>query len=110
VKYSELEKRMDFRVIAKDAGVGVLGAMALLAVGTGVAAATPAGPSATEMIARLQADGNRVIVNKVGTGPAADCTVTSVRSVVNPPMATGNAVTGVPNLQRITTLHVTLQC
>ena len=96
--------------IVKDAAVGLVAAAALLAVGTGVAAAAPAGPSATETITRLQADGNRVIVNKVGTGPAANCTVKSVGSVVHPPVPTGNALTGVPNLQRVTTVHVSLQC
>ena len=96
--------------IAKDAAVGVVGAAALIAVGAGVAAAAPSGSSAVDTIARLQADGNRVIVNKVGTGPAANCSVKSVSSVVHPPMATGNAVTGVPNLQRVTTVHVSLQC
>ncbi|WP_445168560.1 hypothetical protein ACTXG7_04070 [Mycolicibacterium sp. Dal123E01] len=105
-----MEKHMEVQGIVKDAAIGLVGAAAMFAVGTGVAAAAPAAPSATETIARLQADGNRVIVNKVGAGPAASCTVKSVSSVVNPPLPTGNALTGVPNLQRVTTVHVSLQC
>jgi hypothetical protein len=72
--------------------------------------AAPSGPSATEAISRLQANGNRVIVNKVGAGPTDQCTVTSVRPVQTRPAPSGNPLTGVPNLQVGTTVHVGLQC
>ncbi len=69
------------------------------------------GPSnASETIARLQADGNRVIVNKVGNGAMDQCSVTSVRPIQTNPLPTGNPLTGVPNLQRQTTVHVGLKC
>jgi hypothetical protein len=57
------------------------GAMALAALGlAGVANAAPSGPvTASETVSSLQADGFHVILNKVGTAPLDQCSVTSVR-------------------------------
>lgn len=69
------------------------------------------GPStAADTIGRLQADGNRVVVSKVGTGPIEDCTVASVRSVQTRPAPSANPLTDVPNMQTTTTVHVGLNC
>ena len=102
---------MKLNVIAKAAIVGVVGGAAAVTLGSGIAAAAPTGPNdASSTIARLQADGNRVIVNKVGTGAMDQCSVTSVRPIRTNPLPTGNPLTGVPNLQRQTTVHVGLSC
>ena len=101
---------MKLQRIALSAMIGAVGAAAAIASGSGSAAAAPTGPSASETIARLQADGNRVVVNKVGTGPMDQCSVTSVRPIQSNPLPTGNPLTGVPNLQRVTTVHVGLKC
>jgi len=90
--------------------IGVVGSAGVITLGAGIAAAAPTGPSAADTIARLQADGNRVVVNKVGTGPMDQCSVTSVRPVQGNPQPTGNPLTGVPNMQRGTTVHVGLDC
>jgi hypothetical protein len=105
-----METTMNFRRIVMPATIGVAGAAAAIVFGTGTAAAAPTGQTASETIARLQADGNRVIVNKVGTGAMDQCTVTSVRPVQSTPLPSGNPLTEVPNLQRVTTVHVGLEC
>jgi hypothetical protein len=104
-----MEKHMKFQHIAAGA-IGVVGSAGVIALGAGPAAAAPTGPSAADTIARLQADGNRVVVNKVGTGPMDQCSVTSVRPVQSNPLPTGNPLTEVPNMQRGTTVHVGLDC
>ncbi|OBF38353.1 hypothetical protein A5719_19625 [Mycolicibacterium peregrinum] len=81
-----------------------------LTVGAAVAAAAPTGPSAAETIARLQAEGNRVIINRVGSGPLSQCTVTDVRSVVLRPQAKTVTIHGLPDLVPIPTVHVNLKC
>lgn len=102
---------MTISSIARFAVIGVVGGAAAITLGSGTAAAAPTGPSnASETIARLQADGNRVIVNKVGNGAMNQCSVTSVRPIQTNPLPTGNPLTGVPNLQRRTTVHVGLKC
>jgi hypothetical protein len=105
-----METTMKFQRIALSAAIGVVGTAAEVVFGGAAAAAAPSGQSASETIARLQADGNRVIVNKVGTGAMDQCTVTSVRPVQSTQLPTGNPLTGVPNLQRVTTVHVGLEC
>ncbi|MCP9270654.1 hypothetical protein [Mycolicibacterium arenosum] len=61
-------------------------AMAAAAVGICGAALAPAAfagadeESATETIARLQQQGYTVTIDKIGTAPISDCTVTSVRN------------------------------
>ena len=81
-----------------------------LTVGSAVASAAPTGPSAAETIARLQADGKRVIINKVGSGPLNQCTVTDVRSVVVRPQAKTVTIHGLPDFEPIPTVHVNLKC
>ena len=61
-------------------------AIAAAAVGICGAALAPAAfagadeESATETIARLQQQGYTVTIDKIGTAPISDCTVTSVRN------------------------------
>jgi hypothetical protein len=105
-----MEKAMKFQHIASACVIGAIGSVGVIALGAGTAAAAPTGPSAADTIARLQADGNRVVVNRVGTGPIDQCSVTSVRPVQSNPLPTGNPLTGVPNLQHGTTVHVGLDC
>ena len=81
-----------------------------LTAGAAVAAAAPTGPSAAETIARLQADGKRVIINKVGSGPLSECTVTDVRAVVVRPQAKTVTIHGLPDFEPIPTVHVNLKC
>lgn len=81
-----------------------------LTVGSAVGAAAPTGPSAAETIARLQADGKRVIVNKVGSGPLSECTVTNVHTVVVRPQAKTVTIHGLPDFEPIPTVHVNLTC
>jgi uncharacterized membrane protein len=101
---------MNNKRIATTLALTAAGLATSLSLSTGTAVAAPSGPSATEAISRLQANGNRVIVNKVGAGPTDQCTVTSVRPVQTRPAPSGNPLTGVPNLQVGTTVHVGLQC
>jgi hypothetical protein len=101
---------MTIRRIALAATIAALGSTAALTLGSGIAGAAPTAGTATETIARLQSQGNRVIVNKVGTGATDQCSVTSVRPVTSTPLPTGNPLTGVPNLQRQTIVHVGLTC
>ncbi|OMC38698.1 hypothetical protein A5742_07035 [Mycolicibacterium fortuitum] len=81
-----------------------------LTAGAAVATAAPTGPSAAETIAQLQADGKRVIINRVGSGPLDKCTVTDVRSVVLRPQARTVTIHGLPDLEPIPTVHVNLKC
>jgi hypothetical protein len=102
---------MRLTTIARVAVAGAVGGAAAITLGAGVASAAPSGPNdASSTIARLQADGNRVVVNKVGNGAMDQCRVTSVRPVQTNPLPTGNPLTGVPNLQSQTTVHVGLSC
>jgi hypothetical protein len=102
---------MTIKNIGTATAITVAGLAASLAIGAGSAAAAPSGPStAADTIARLQANGNTVIVNKVGTGPIDQCTVESVRPVQTRPAPSGNPLTGVPNLQTTMTVHVGLKC
>jgi hypothetical protein len=101
---------MKLQKMSMSAAVLTAGAVSAIALGAGVANAAPSSGTATETISRLQANGNRVVVSKVGTGPMDQCSVTSVRSVVSSPAPTANPLTDVPNLQRITTVHVGLKC
>lgn len=98
-----------FTRIALTATIAALGSSAAIIMG-GSAAAAPTAGTATETIARLQAQGNRVMINKVGTGPMDQCSVTSVRPVSRTPLPSGNPLTGVPNFQRQTIVHVALKC
>lgn len=65
--------RTKFAVVAAMAGV----------CGAALAPAVSAGAddeSATEVISRLQQQGYTVNIDKIGTAPISDCTVTSVRN------------------------------
>lgn len=106
---------MDIRRIGIVSGIAVAGMTAALTVGTAAAVAAPTGPSANETIARLQAEGNRVVVNKVGTGQ--DCSITSVRTVrtPQPPMPRGRTIAGNAQMgnafqQHPATVHVGVHC
>ena len=102
---------MVLKRIAASGVITLAGLAAALTVGSATAGAAPAGPSsAVDTIARLQAQGSQVIVNKVGSGPIDQCTVASVRPVQTRQAPTGNPLTGVPNLQTTTTVHVGLKC
>jgi len=75
-----------------------------------VAGAVASGLPADEAIARLQAQGNRVVVDKVGTGPLADCTVTSTRNRQVPELPRSWPQFGVPFLGTVTVVHVGVLC
>ena len=96
---------------AKPIAMMLSGLAAALALGTGTAVAAPSGPSnAVETIARLQSQGSNVVVDKVGSGPIDQCTVASVRPVQTRTPPSGNPLTGMPNMQTVTTVHVGLNC
>lgn len=65
--------RIEFAVLA--AAIGVCGAALAPAAFAGAE-----GESATEVISRLQQQGYTVTLDKIGTAPINDCTVTSVRN------------------------------
>jgi hypothetical protein len=63
-------------------GAAVIGALAAGGLGLATAAQTSAAPTATtaaETIATLQANGYRVILNKVGAEPLSECSVVAIR-------------------------------
>jgi hypothetical protein len=81
-----------FPMIAVTASA--LSAAALTLTATAVAA--PTGPSGVEQtVNRLEADGYTVIVNKLGGGPAEQCTVAAVR----PGQTFSRTDSGVPGAQ-----------
>jgi hypothetical protein len=93
-------------------------AVASIATGLGFAASAPAHAapsgqtSAQATISDLEAQGFRVILNKVGNAPIDQCTVTAVRQGTDVKHSwvqrgpTGN----VNNLVRYTTAYVDLMC
>jgi hypothetical protein len=86
-------------------------AAVILLPGAATAAAAPSGGlSANDVINRLQAAGNNVVVNKVGSGSSDSCMVMSVRPVTQRPLPPSHPVLGIPTLQPRTTIHVSLQC
>lgn len=85
------------------------GLTAGLLAASGTAAAAPTETSVDATIAQLQASGNRVVVNKIGSGPLSQCAVTSVRPVSTTVHRSTPQVLGA-NLQSITTVHVTVKC
>ena len=88
------------------AGAVAVGA-ALLAAPV-VAAAAPAGSPANETIARLQDEGSRVVVNKVGSG--TECSVTSVRPMQVRELPRGGQRIGLPIAPLTSVVHVGVQC
>jgi len=102
---------VDIKRFATATAITLAGTVGVLTLGSATAVAAPAGPSSpVDTIARLQAQGSQVIVNKVGSGPIDQCTVESVRPVQTRQAPTGNPLTGVPNLQTTRTVHVGLKC
>lgn len=63
--------------------VNTITAAAALAAGIACAASANAAPSghttANDLVMQLQAQGNTVVVNRVGSHPLSQCTVTGVR-------------------------------
>ncbi|OFJ51784.1 hypothetical protein BEL07_21000 [Mycolicibacterium grossiae] len=74
------------------------------------AVAAPTGSSAADTIARLQAEGNRVVVNKVGTGSLSECSVSSVRPVQVREQPSGGLRPALPFAPTVTVVHVGVQC
>jgi len=63
-------------------GAAVVGALAAGGLGlatTAQASAAPTATTAAETIATLQANGYRVILNKVGAEPLSECSVAAIR-------------------------------
>jgi hypothetical protein len=63
-------------------GAAVIGVLAVSGFGLATAAQASAAPTATtaaDTVATLQANGYRVILNKVGADPLSQCAVTGVR-------------------------------
>lgn len=96
-------------------GIAAVGMVVGLTAGTGSAFAAPTEPSANETIARLQAEGNRVVINRVGAGQ--DCSITSVQTVrtPQPPAPRGRSIGGNPQMgnafqQHQPTVHVGVRC
>ncbi|MGZ6833325.1 MAG: hypothetical protein ACXVGN_09150 [Mycobacteriaceae bacterium] len=85
------------------------GFTAWLLAPSGTAVAAPTETSVDATIAQLQASGNRVVVNKIGSGPMSQCTVASVRPVQTTIHRSVPQVLGA-NLMSFTTVHVTVKC
>jgi hypothetical protein len=86
------------------------GAALTLTAGAGTAMAADAEGTALATIVGLRADGNQVIVNKVGSGSLESCTITSVQSMSTKKPPTVNPLTGVPDFTSGKTVHVNLKC
>ncbi|ODQ93386.1 hypothetical protein [Mycolicibacterium holsaticum] len=94
--------------------VSTITAAALSAAALGVAGpaqAAPSGPgSATDTIRKLESEGNRVIVNRVGAAPLSQCTVTSMTAgqdiTERDPVGDAGSVERV----RYSTVYVTVTC
>lgn len=94
--------------------------VATAAITTGLTASLLAGPrnavaapvaksSVDATIAQLQANGSRVILSKIGTGPIEDCAVTSVRPIRTTVQTPIPQVRG-PNMVTVNTVHVAVIC
>lgn len=102
---------MCIKHIGTATAITLAGIVASLAIGAGTAAAAPSGPSAApDTIARSQANGNRVDVNKVGSGPMEACTVVSFPPVPTRPAPPANLLTDLPVMQPTSTVYVALNC
>lgn len=91
----------------------IAAAAAAMAVALAVpAAAAPTAGSAQETIDKLQADGYKVIVSKVGSGAIDKCSVKSVRqgNDVKHSWIQRGPVGNVNPLTRYTTVYVDLSC
>ncbi len=77
----------------------------------GAAQAAPTGPgSATDTIRKLESEGNRVIVNRVGAAPLSQCTVTSVTAGQDITERDPVGDTGSVERVRYSTVYVTVTC
>ena len=86
-------------------------AVATLFPGAAAAVAAPSGPmSASDVINQLQASGDNIVVNKIGSGSGESCMVMSVRPVTQRPLPPSHPLLGMPPLQPKRTIHVSLQC
>ncbi|BBY82619.1 hypothetical protein MPUL_37770 [Mycolicibacterium pulveris] len=94
--------------------LGIATAAALLAATLGATApaqAAPTGPgSAEDTIRRLETEGNRVIVNRVGAAPLSQCTVTSVTAGQDVTDRDPVGDTGSVERVRYSTVYVTVSC
>jgi len=98
-------KRMTITVIAAG------GVTAAVLGGAAAAVAAPSGGmSANDVINELQASGDNVVVNKIGSGSAESCMVMSVRPVTQRPLPPSHPLLGIPPVQPKRTIHVSLQC
>jgi hypothetical protein len=98
----------------KKFAFATLAASGLAAATLGLAApavAAPSGPgSAQDTVNQLQANGYKVILNKVGGAPLSQCTVTSVRSgeQITQPVTAGSG--NLTEKVLYTTVYVTATC
>ncbi|MGE2692788.1 hypothetical protein [Mycolicibacterium pulveris] len=77
----------------------------------GVAHGAPTGPdSAADTIAKLEAEGRRVIVNRVGAAPLSQCAVTSVTAGHDITDRDPVGDTGSVERVRYRTVYVTVSC
>ncbi|MFL0177012.1 MULTISPECIES: hypothetical protein [Mycobacteriaceae] len=101
---------MDTHRTATVSAMVATATIAVITFGAATASAAPSGTGAQQTILSLQAQGNKVIIDKIGTGTGNQCSVASVSPVRTTPQPTANPLTGVPNLQKSTTVYVTLKC
>jgi len=99
------------KLVITTVTVGVLSASALGLAGA--VAAAPSGPgSAQDTLNSLQAQGYKVIANKVGNAPLGQCTVSAVRpghNIMEP--ATGLQSSNLPvHIIRYTTVYLDVKC
>jgi hypothetical protein len=96
------------RIVLTTAAAAMVGAVSLAGAAT-AAAAPSGGMSASEVINQLQASGNNVVVNKIGSG--SSCEVISVRPVTmrQAPMHPGLRSPAMIWQPR-TTFHVFVKC
>lgn len=77
----------------------------------GTAHAAPTGPdSAADTIRKLESEGRRVIVNRVGAAPLSQCTVTSVTAGQDVTDRDPVGDTGSVERVRYRTVYVTVSC
>ncbi|MFZ0834815.1 MAG: hypothetical protein WAM92_17430 [Mycobacterium sp.] len=100
----------------KKSALAVAAASGLVAATLGFAApvvATPSdGESAQDTVNRLESEGFRVILNKVGTAPLDQCTATAVRPGQDVTEPGTSRIGGRDPAQevRYTTVYVDVQC
>lgn len=90
----------------------VLATVSAVAFGTATAGAqvSASASGALQTITSLEAQGNNVVVNKIGTGAVDSCSVLSVSGVRKTPRPTVNPLAAVPSFENSSTVYVTLSC